>query len=73
MKSLEVYIIEKIKELPKTIKGLIVFDIDDTLLKVDSSKMSVYKKVGDKEISLSTEDLQKIQMLQIHQNEIYLI
>ena len=59
MKSLGVYIIEKIKELPETIKGLIVFDIDDTLLKVDSSKMSVYKKVGDKEIALSTEDFAK--------------
>ena len=44
MKSLITYINEKIKDLPDSIKGLIVFDIDDTILKVDSSKISVYKR-----------------------------
>lgn len=61
MKSLEVYINEKIKELPKNVKGLIVFDIDDTLLKVDSKDMCVYKKVpgSTKTIKLSTEEFAK--------------
>ena len=59
MKSLQVYILEKVKDLPKSVKGLIVFDIDDTLLKVDSSKISIYKKVDGKEITLSTEEFAK--------------
>ena len=41
MKSLKVYIFERVKNLPDSVKGLIVFDIDDTLLKVDSSMMSI--------------------------------
>ena len=44
MKSLSEYIFEKIKNLPKNVSGIIVFDIDDTILKVDSSLMSIYKK-----------------------------
>jgi len=59
MKSLQVYIIESIKRLPKSVKGIIVFDIDDTLLKVDSSMMSIYKTVNGKTIKLSTEDFAK--------------
>lgn len=59
MKSLQVYILEKVKDLPKSVKGLIVFDIDDTLLKVDSSKISIYKKVDGKEVVLSTEEFAK--------------
>ena len=60
MKNLQTYIFEKIKNLPKTIKGLIVFDIDDTILKVDSSKISVYKKEpGKKEVALSTDEFAK--------------
>ena len=59
MKSLQVYIIESIKRLPKSVKGIIVFDIDDTLLKVDSSMMSIYKTVDGKTIKLSTEDFAK--------------
>ena len=59
MKSLKVYIIESIKRLPKSVKGIIVFDIDDTLLKVDSSMMSIYKTVDGKTIKLSTEDFAK--------------
>ncbi len=59
MKSLQVYILEKVKDLPESVKGLIVFDIDDTLLKVDSSKISIYKKVDGKEVVLSTEEFAK--------------
>ena len=60
MKSLSVYIFEKIKDLPKSIKGLIVFDIDDTLLKVDPALMSVYKKEpGKSEIRLTTDEFAK--------------
>ena len=57
MKSITNYIFEKIKDLPDSVKGLIVFDIDDTILKVDSSMMSIYKKEpGKSEIKLSTLD-----------------
>lgn len=59
MKSLSQYIYEKINNLPKHISGLIVFDIDDTLLKVDSSLMCVYKKTLNGEIALSTEEFAK--------------
>jgi len=59
MKDLTLYIFEKIKNLPDSVKGLIVFDIDDTLLKVDSSMMSIYKTVDGKTTKLSTEDFAK--------------
>lgn len=59
MKQITTYILEKIRELPKTIKGLIVFDIDDTLLKVDPKMMSIYKNVDGKEVKLSTSDFAK--------------
>ena len=60
MKSLELYIFEKIKDLPKSVSGLIVFDIDDTLLKVDPNMMAVYKKEpGKPEIRLTTEEFAK--------------
>ena len=59
MKSLRNYIFEKIKELPKYVSGLIVFDIDDTILKVDSSLMSIYKKTENGEIALTTEEFAK--------------
>lgn len=60
MKSLLTYISEAIKQLPKNIKGLIVFDIDDTLLKADSSTIKIYKtKPGEKEIALTTDELAK--------------
>ena len=35
MKTLYTYITEAIKHLPKSVSGIIVFDIDDTLLKVN--------------------------------------
>lgn len=60
MLSLKEFIYEKIKELPSHIKGLIVFDIDDTLLKVDSKTINVYKKEpGKQEIRLTTEEFAK--------------
>ena len=60
MKSITNYIFEKIKDLPNSVKGLIVFDIDDTILKVDSSMMSIYKnEPGKSEIKLSTEEFAK--------------
>ena len=60
MKSLILYINEKIKELPESIKGLIVFDIDDTILKVNPNLMKIYKKEpGKDEIALTTEEFAK--------------
>ena len=60
MKSLIVYINEKIKDLPESVKGLIVFDIDDTILKVDPSLMKVYKQEpGKPEVALTTEEFAK--------------
>ena len=60
MKSLESYIFEKIKVLPDSVKGLIVFDIDDTILKVDPSLMGIYKnEPGKQEIRLTTDEFAK--------------
>lgn len=60
MKSLIGYINEKIKDLPDSVKGLIVFDIDDTILKVDTNMMSIYKKEpGKSEIKLTTDEFAK--------------
>ena len=60
MKSLVTYIFEKIKPLPSSIKGIIVFDIDDTILKVNPSVMSIYKKApGEPEIKLTTDEFAK--------------
>lgn len=58
MKSLSVYILEHIKKLTNN-TGIIVFDIDDTLLKADSSEISIYKKTSNGEISLSTDEYAK--------------
>ena len=44
MKSLVVYIQEAIRKLPKSVSGIIVFDIDDTLLKVNGDMIRVYKR-----------------------------
>ena len=59
MKSLNQYITEKIKDLPSHVKGIIVFDIDDTLLRVDPDEMHVWKKNPDtgREIPLTTAQL----------------
>ena len=60
MKQITAYIFEKIKDLPDSVKGLIVFDIDDTILKVDSSLMGIYKKEpGKAEIKLTTDEFAK--------------
>lgn len=60
MKSISNYIFEKIKDLPDSVKGLIVFDIDDTILKVDPNMMSIYKKEpGKSEIKLTTDEFAK--------------
>ena len=57
MKTLLEYINETIRHLPRNVSGVIVFDIDDTLLKVDSSKIAIYKKEpGKTEIALTTEE-----------------
>lgn len=60
MKNIVDYINESIKKLNgKT--GIIVFDIDDTLLKVQFGAMYIYKHIPgtDKEIKLSTEEFAK--------------
>lgn len=44
MKSLTKYINEKIQELPNGVRGIVVFDIDDTLLRCDPDSIHVYKK-----------------------------
>ena len=58
MKTLKQYINEAIKPLPKSVSGLIVFDIDDTLLKVKPDSIKIYKKdpTTEKEIALTTEE-----------------
>lgn len=55
MKSLSQYIIESIRKLSPTTKGLIVFDIDDTLLRVGDD-LCIYKKIPGtlREIKLTT-------------------
>ena len=60
MKKLTVYILEKIQNLPDSIKGLIVFDIDDTILKVNPATIRVYKRTDDgEEIALTTDEFAK--------------
>lgn len=55
--SVESYLKEQIKDLSKSIKGLVVFDIDDTLLTPNSDYLKVYKKEpGKEEISLTTRE-----------------
>ena len=61
MKRLSQYIKEALKKLPKSVSGIIVFDIDDTLLKANPAVIKVYKKIpGSKEeIELTTEEFAK--------------
>lgn len=56
MKSLLDYILESIATLPRGMSGIVVFDIDDTLLKVNPDFMHIYKKDPQtgKEIPLTT-------------------
>ena len=56
----ESLLLERIKQLPASINGLIVFDIDDTLLKVDTDVLKIYKNVpGKPEQALTTEEFAK--------------
>lgn len=61
MKSLSQYIHEAIKKLPSKVSGIIVFDIDDTLLKANPAAIRVYKKdpKTNREESLTTEEFAK--------------
>ena len=60
MKNLTQYIFEKIKNLPKSVKGIIVFDIGDTLLKSNPDVIGVYKhEPGKPEKRLTTEEFAK--------------
>ena len=56
MKSLKNYIFEAIKALPNNKKGIIVFDIDDTLLRVDKNRFKVYKTMPDGSVARLTTD-----------------
>ena len=57
MKSLQIYILERVKDLPSSEKGIIVFDIDDTILKVNPAMIRIYKnKPGEDEIALTTDE-----------------
>ena len=60
MINLVTYILEHIKPLAKNIKGIIVFDIDDTILKVNPAQIRIYKhKPGENEIALTTDEFAK--------------
>lgn len=60
MIQLSQYILEKIQKLKQNTKGIIVFDIDDTLLRVDPEIIRIYKKEpGKKEIALTTDEFAK--------------
>jgi len=60
MKSLYTYIVEKSSDLYGSETGLIIFDIDDTLVKADSSIMKIYKnEPGKQEIALTTDEYAK--------------
>lgn len=60
MKSLHTYIVEKSSDLYGSETGLIIFDIDDTLVKADSSIMKIYKnEPGKPEIALTTDEYAK--------------
>ena len=62
MKSLLQFINESINKLPYGKSGIVVFDIDDTLIQADEDVMSIGKFVdGDRKhkISLSTEEFAK--------------
>lgn len=66
---LTTYITEKIKPLRSSVTGVIVFDIDDTLLKVDPKIMRVYKnEPGKKEVALSTEEFAKDPDIEDHRD-----
>jgi len=54
------YLLESIKPLPNGKRGIIVFDIDDTLLRVDNSSFFIYKQLPNgKEQKLTTAQFAK--------------
>ena len=58
----ESLILERIKPLPNSVNGLIVFDIDDTLIHTDEDVMSIGKFINvdrKNRISLSTKEFAK--------------
>lgn len=56
----EAFISEKLKHLSSTEMGVIVFDIDDTLLRVNKDSIKIYKKKpGEAEIALTTDEFAK--------------
>ena len=62
MKLLKQFIQEAIQHLPYGKTGIVVFDIDDTLIQADEDVMSIYKFInGDRKnkIILSTEEFAK--------------
>lgn len=60
MISLQAYVFERVKNLPSSVRGIIIFDIDDTLLRVKKDSMSVYKKEpGKAEVKLTTDEFAK--------------
>lgn len=52
-------ITESPKPLSNSESGVIVFDIDDTLLKVNSSNFHIYKTINGKQIALTTDEYAK--------------
>ena len=76
MKNLVQYIkesllLERIKPLPNSVNGLIVFDIDDTLIQADKDVVSISKFInGDRKnkISISTEEFAKDPDAKDHKN-----
>lgn len=60
MRSLCEYICEAIKPLHSGVRGIIVFDIDDTLLRANPNAIAVYKRVpGKHEQRLTTSQFAK--------------
>lgn len=60
MKTLFEYILnESPKPLHGNETGLVVFDIDDTLLKANAEDFHIHKKVDGKEIALTTDEFAK--------------
>ena len=60
MKTLESYILlEHPQQLKPGETGIIVFDIDDTLLRADPNDFHIYKKTSHGEIALTTDEFAK--------------
>lgn len=69
METLTKYIVEKIKPLASKDTGIIVFDIDDTILRVDPDIMRIYKKIpGQPEIALTTSEFAKDKDVKTHKD-----